>query len=114
MSFKIIDISSEQKLQLSNVASRDLNKRFGKNKDFLELQVCTLNNELLSTIRLTKSNYRLVNKDTDNLSDEIKIDFQTLLKANGFTSGKYKLKLNVLRPKIFGSNRLFDLKEIYS
>ena len=112
MSFKIIDISSEKKLQLSNVASRDLNKRFGKRGDLLELQVCTLSNELLSTIRLTSSNYKLVNKDADNLSDEIKIDFQTLLRANGFTSGKYKLKLNVLRPKIFGLNTLFDLKEI--
>ena len=48
MGFKIIDISSEQKLQLSNVASRDLNKRFGKRGDLLELQVCTLSNELLS------------------------------------------------------------------
>jgi len=112
MSFKIIDISSEKKLQLSNVASRDLNKRFGKRGDLLELQIYTLSNELLSTIRLTSSNYRLVNKDNDNLSDEIKIDFQTLLSTNGFTSGKYKLKLNVLRPKIFGPTTLFDLKEI--
>ena len=112
MSFKITDISSEKKLQLSNVASRDLNKRFGKSGDLLELQVCTLSNELLSTINLTSSNYKLVNQDKDNQSDEIKIDFQTLLRVNGFTSGKYKLKLNVLRPKIFGRNTLFDLKEI--
>ena len=112
MSFKIIDISSEKKLQLSNVASRDLNKRFGKRGDLLELQVYTLSNELLSTIRLNHTNYKLVNKDKDNLSTEIKIDFQKLLISNGFTSGKYKLKLNVLRPKIFGRNTLFDLKEI--
>ena len=113
MSFKITDISSEQKLQLSNIDSRDLNKRFGKSGDLLELQVCTLSNELLSTINLTSSNYKLVNRDKDNLSNEIKINFQSLLKENGFISGKYKLKLNVLRPKIFGlTSDYLSIKEI--
>ena len=111
--FKITDISSTSKLKLTDVNFRDLNKRFGKKSDYLELQILSLNNEILSTFNINKSNYNLLEKDNDNLSDELKIDFQSALKSKGFEVGKYIIKLSVLRPKIL-RGKVFNIKEISS
>ena len=109
--FKIIDISSELKFNLDTSSFRDLNKRFGRQEDYLELKVLTLNNELISTIKVIQRYYKLVNKDKDGLSNEIKVDFDTLLRDNGFNAGKLKLKLCVYRSKIFNKTP-FNIKEI--
>ena len=111
--FKITDISSTAKLQLSDLDFRDLNKRFGKRGDFLELQVLNLNNEVLSTFSIPKSHYELIEQDSDNLSDELKIDFARVLKDNAFEVGKYKIKLSVLRSKVL-RGKVFNIKEISS
>ena len=111
--FKITDISSTSKLQLADVNFRDLNKRFGKRSDYLELQILSLNNEILSTFNVNRSNYEILEKDKDNLSDEIRIDFQSALKDRGFEVGKYIIKLSVLRPKIL-NGKVFNVKEISS
>ena len=110
--FKITNISSPSTLPLEGIDFRDLNKRFGKNEDFLELQVLSLNNELLSTFNITKSNYQIVFKDKDNLTDELKVNFQKALKENGFEVGKFNLILSIQRNKIFRSNQPFNIKEI--
>ena len=109
--FNITDISSEIKLSFDTTSFRDLNKRFGKNGDYLELKVHTLNDELISTIKINQGRYRLINADEDNLSNEIQVDFNGILRSNGFSVGKYKLKLCVYRPKIFNGT-LFNIKEI--
>ena len=111
MSFKITDISSEQKFNLDTSSFRDLNKRFGRPEDYLELKIHTLNDELISTIKVSIRYYELINTDKDGLSNEIKVDFESFLKDNGFNAGKFKLKLCVYRPKIF-SNSPFNIKEI--
>ena len=111
MSLKITDISSEQKFNLDTSSFRDLNKRFGRPEDYLELKVHTLNDELISTIKIPQPYYEIINEDKDKLSNEIKIDFNNLLKDNGFNVGKLKLKLCVYRPKIF-NNFSFNIKEI--
>ncbi len=111
MSFKITDISSEQKFNLDTSSFRDLNKRFGRPEDYLELKVHTLNDELISIIKITTPYYELINEDKDKLSNEIKIDFDSLLRDNGFNVGKLKLKLCVYRPKVF-NNTNFSIKEI--
>ena len=110
--FKITNISSPSTLPLEGIDFRDLNKRFGKYKDFLELQVLSLNNELLSTFNITKSNYQIVFKDKDNLTDELKVNFQKALKENGFEVGKFNLILSIQRNKVFRSNQPFNIKEI--
>ena len=73
--FKITDISSPSKLSLDNINFRDLNKRFGKRGDYIELQVLSLSDEILSTFNLSKNFYQIVEKDSDNLTDELKINF---------------------------------------
>ena len=109
--FNITDISSEIKLSFDTTSFRDLNKRFGKNGDYLELKVHTLNDELISTIKINQGRYRLINADEDNLSNEIQVDFNGILRSNGFSVGKYKLKLCVYRPKIFNGT-LFNIKDL--
>tara|TARA_R110000744_G_scaffold30103_1_gene71401 strand:+ start:9480 stop:12941 length:3462 start_codon:yes stop_codon:yes gene_type:complete len=111
MSFNITDISSEKKFDLNTSSFRDLNKRFGRREDYLELKVHTLNDELLSTIKIASRYYKVINRDKDGLSNEIKVDFDSLLRDNGFNVGKFKLKLCVYRLKIF-NNTPFNIKEI--
>mgnify|MGYP003137135882 FL=1 len=109
--FNITDISSEIKLSFDTTSFRDLNKRFGKREDYLELKIHTLNDVLISTVLINSADYRLINPDQDNLSNEIQINFDKILRSNGFNVGKYKLKLCVYRPKIFNGTR-FNIKEI--
>ena len=109
--FKITDISSPSKLPLSNINFRDLNKRFGKKGDYIELQVLSLNDEILSTFNLSKKFYQIVEKDTDNLTDELKINFASALKSRGFEVGKFKLKISILRSKVI-KGKSFSIKEI--
>ena len=109
--FKITDISSPSKLPLSGINFRDLNKRFGKKEDYIELQILNLNNEVLSVFNLNNNFYQIADKDEDNLTDEIKIDFVSALKSVGFLTGKYKIKLSVLRTKVLNGKN-FNIKEI--
>ena len=109
--FKITDISSPSKLPLSNINFRDLNKRFGKRGDYIELQVLSLSDEILSTFNLSKNFYQIVEKDSDNLTDELKINFASALKSKGFEVGKFKLKVSVLRSKVI-KGKSFSIKEI--
>ena len=109
--FKITDISSPSKLPLSGINFRDLNKRFGKKEDYIELQILNLNNEVLSVFNLEENFYQIADKDLDNLTDEIKIDFVGALKKRGFEVGKYRIKLSVVRTKILGG-KIFNIKEI--
>ena len=109
--FKITDISSPSKLPLSNINFRDLNKRFGKRGDYIELQVLSLSDEILSTFNLSKNFYQIVEKDSDNLTDELKINFASALRSKGFEVGKFKLKVSVLRSKVI-KGKSFSIKEI--
>ena len=111
--FKINDISSPIKLPLSGINFRDLNKRFGKKEDYIELQILNLNNEVLSIFNLNKSSklFEIVERDTDGLTNEIKIDFVRALETRGFKVGKYRIKLSILRTKILGG-KPFNIKEI--
>ena len=86
--FKITDISSPSKLSLDNINFRDLNKRFGRKEDYIELQILNLNNEVLSVFNLEENFYQIADKDLDNLTDEIKIDFVGALKKKRFRSRK--------------------------
>jgi hypothetical protein len=108
---QITNISSELKFDFDTPDFRDLNKKFGRPKDYLELKIYNLNDVLITTLQISKEYYEILNKDSDNLSNEIKINFNSLLKNNGFNVGKYKLKLCVYRPKVFTQNN-FSIKEI--
>lgn len=109
---KITGISEEHKLNLETDAFRDLNKRFGKPEDYLEVKVHALNNELIKKLSVSKKYYNIINPDKDGLSNEIKVDFETLLSDNGFNIGKYHVKLCVYRSKVFKGKDLFTINEI--
>tara|TARA_R110001592_G_scaffold119991_1_gene323733 strand:- start:8810 stop:12283 length:3474 start_codon:yes stop_codon:yes gene_type:complete len=112
--FKIVDISSEQRIDIGNADFRDLNKRFGKRGDYIEIYVYSLNNELIKNINLSKSQFKLYAPDIDGLTTDVRIDFEKALRQNNIRSGKYKIKVCVLRPKIFKGRlrKYFNIKEI--
>ena len=100
----------------NQVASRELTRKFGKLEDYAELHVLSVNNQLLQSNLLFDSyTFPPDGIDTEGLISEINMDPVTELGKYGYTSGKYKVKLNLLRRKISNtSNLIFSIKEISS
>ena len=98
------------------VASRELDRKFGRTEDYAELHVLSVSDQILN------SNFNFINyttppeaTDQDGLISEINMDPVLELNNLGYTSGKYKIKLNLLRRKILNSSiSIFSVKEISS
>ena len=63
MSFKITNLQEQSRIDLPNIDFRDLNKRFGRRGDYLEVHIHSLNNELLRVLVPSRSYYKLFNPD---------------------------------------------------
>ena len=98
------------------VASRELTRKFGNINDYAELHVLSLSDQLLqSNLNFTSFNSPPEGIDSEGLISEISMDPTVELNKLGYISGKYKIKLNLLRRKILNSpNLLFSIKEISS
>ena len=101
------------RLNLNNsVASRELSRKFGYLEDIVELHIYNSNGNLLSSDYDFK-NYSFPEGTLGSLSTELNISPNSILEEKGFTSGKYKVVLNIQRKKIFNvSTNPFSLKEI--
>ena len=101
------------RLNLNNsVASRELSRKFGYPEDIVELHIYNSNGNLLSSDYDFK-NYSFPEGTLGSLSTELNISPNNILEEKGFTSGKYKIILNIQRKKIFNvSANPFSLKEI--
>ena len=173
---KIINISTEQRLQLDSIDSKVIKKSFGRNEDTIELHIYDLNNNLLisdtnfkdysleipketppSTTTVTSGvEPKIVNPEAKGAGEReyetkgpngsydgywfntgyemvwvstagespttgetpidlsyINIDPIKVLNDRAYIAGKYKIKLNIQRKKIFNSNnKSFNIKEI--
>ena len=112
---KILNISQNQKLQLSDqVTSRNLDRRFGLSSDFVELHIYNINNQLLKSVPDFRAYTFPPNiVDERGTSPEINMDPVQVLRTNGYTTGKYKLVFNFQRRKLVNAkSRLFSVKEI--
>ena len=100
----------------NQVASRELTRKFGKLEDHAELHVLSVNNQLLqSNLAFDTYTFPPEGIDTEGLISEINMDPVAELGKYGYTSGKYKVKLNLLRRKISNtSNLIFSIKELSS
>ncbi len=100
----------------AQVASRELTRKFGNINDYAELHVLSLSDQLLqSNLNFTSFNSPPEGIDSEGLISEISMDPTVELNKLGYISGKYKIKLNLLRRKILNSpNLLFSIKEISS
>ena len=109
---KIEDFS----FKTNQVASRELDRKFGRPEDYAEIHVLSVTDQLLN------SDFNFINYttppesiDTEGLISEINMDPVNELNNLGYTSGKYKIKLNLLRRKILNSPiSIFSIKEISS
>ena len=112
---KVVIIQEEMadRLNLNNsVASRELSRKFGYPEDIVELHIYNANGNLLSSDYDFKD-YSFPEGTLESLSTELNISPNNILEEKGFTSGKYKVVLNIQRKKIFNvSTNPFSLKEI--
>ena len=109
---KIEDFS----FKTNQVASRELDRKFGRPEDYAEIHVLSTTDQLLnSDFNFTNYTTPPESIDTEGLISEINMDPVNELNNLGYTSGKYKIKLNLLRRKILNSPiSVFGIKEISS
>ena len=100
----------------NQVASRELDRKFGRPEDYAEIHVLSTTDQLVnSDFNFTNYTTPPESIDTDGLISEINMDPVNELNNLGYTSGKYKIKLNLLRRKILNSPiSIFSIKEISS
>ena len=99
-----INISPEKSIVVDGINSQPLNKRFGRREDYIELHIYSNSGELL----VSEENffdYKFPKDLQGELSHELNMDPQQILKNYGFTSGKYKLSFNIQRKK---NSKFFD------
>ena len=97
-----------------DLGEKIIKKTFGRPEDVIELHVYSLANNLIY------SNYNFKDysfPEDAKRASEITIDYEEVLRKNGFISGQYSVKFNIHRNKIFNSNPdvyPFYLKDISS
>ena len=111
---KLIGESSKSRIDIKNI--NDLNtitvdRKFGRPEDYIEVFIADLNDNIIVTIpNFTEYN---IGKNTQGLIDEIDIDVLSVLISSGFTTGRYKLYVNIQKRKIFNTTTpAFSIKEI--
>ncbi len=93
-----------------SIASKTIDRRFGRPEDYMEAHIFNTRNQLITSI-LNFTDFEIIG-DT-SLTNEISLDPILLLNNNGFTSGDYKIIINVLRKKIFNTSlQKFVIKSI--
>ncbi len=83
-----------------------ISKTFGRPEDVIELHIYSLSNELLVS-DYDFEEYEFPAGNEAQTTSELLIDYEKVLNQRGYISGKYKLKFNVHRHKIFNTE-LFD------
>ena len=93
-----------------DAAEKIIKKSFGKPEDTIEIHVYSLEDTLISSI-YGYTDYSF--PEGQETSSELIIDFERALNSIGFITGKYKVKLNLHRNKVFNTEEYpFFLKEI--
>ena len=113
----LINLIQEDTLILpdkSGIDSVTIQKTFGRPEDYIELHIYNTSDQLI-TSNLNFQNFEFPSDVEGNKSSELIFNPLNILNSLGFTSGKFKLKFNILRQKIFQSEGYpFQIKEISS
>ncbi len=95
-------------LPLGSVVSKTIDRKFGRPEDYIEVHIFNQNDQILTSI----SDFQDYSQPNPN---ELNFDPVSLLNDNGYTTGKYRLGLNIFRKKIFNTSvKTFTLKAISS
>ena len=106
-------VYSGDDVALPNIASKVIDRTFGRPEDYIELHVYNTNNQILHS----NYNFRdyIIPSHNENapLTNHIVINPTKILQNLGFTSGQYRVKFNVLKHRIFNSQGYpFTITEI--
>jgi hypothetical protein len=104
---------------VQGINSVTIQKTFGRPEDYIELHIYNSSNELItSNLDFTDYEFPPIVEGTspeNQKTSELLFNPSKILNDLGFTSGKFNIKLNVLRQKIFQSDGYpFQIKEISS
>ena len=101
-------------LALVGVQSKVINRTFGRKGDYIELHIYNVAMELLHTNH-NFTDYTLPTGESGNITGNIQINPHQILNNLGYTTGRYLLKLNILRNKIFDTvEQPFQIIEVSS
>ena len=104
--------TQEDTLVLDTLSSKTIERNFGKVDDYIELHIYNTNNQLIYSEENFKD-YSLTLEEPQTTSNNIQIDPNKILTDRNFITGQFRIKLNILRNKIFNSLEFpFLLKEI--
>ncbi len=105
-------LSSEDSVNLPEIssASKIINKSFGNVDDYIEVHIYNSNNQLLeSDLNFTEYTF----PENTTFSSEILVDPNKILSDRGYISGQFRIKINILKNKIFNTNEFpFIIDEI--
>ena len=88
-----------------------VDRKFGRPEDYIEIFIMDLNNRVLSHIPDYKEYIVPPNNPHGTLTNEIDLDPKSILEARGYSSGVYKLHINIQKRKIFNdSNDVEDAR----
>ena len=112
----IVSQNTSPTLNLKNIddlSSTLVERNFGRPEDYIEIHIYDLNNNLLDTVRNFKG-YKS-EQNTGGLIQDLNLDPLGILNELGYTTGKYNLKVNIQKRKIFNVlGTPFKIKEISS
>ena len=114
-----VTINKIERLKSSDskgLTSRDIQRRFGKSNDYIELHIHDLGGKLLETT----PNYQgysipdqIENQSNPNLTSTLFLDPYQHLEEKGYTTGVYNVVCNIHRKKVFsGLQADFKIHEI--
>ena len=109
------DVDTNDSLLIQDLSSKTIEKTFGRKDDYVELHIYNSNQQkIFSDLNFT--DYTIPpNQPCFPLSRHIGLDPKQILNNKGFITGKYTLKINILKKKIFDSDNFpFSIKEISS
>ena len=98
----------------NTIPSREINRKFGKKEDFVELHIYDLNGKRLQSFHNFEK-YQYPNNSSGELVEELIFDYEEVLERAGYRSGIYDVHVSIQRRKIFDVKRkTFRIKEISS
>ena len=107
--------TTDDTLTIQNLSFKTIDKTFGRKDDYIELHIYNSNDQIIESDLDFKDFTIPTNQECFPLSKHIQLDPSRILTDRGYITGKFRLKLNILKNKIFDvSNYPFLIKEISS
>ncbi|MBC8398794.1 MAG: hypothetical protein H8E16_17055 [Flavobacteriales bacterium] len=99
--------------KLQNVASRTLSRKFGSSDDYIEAHIYNTQGQLLQTVSDFEGYQPPTNTDNSGKVSNFVVNPVEVLSDLGYSSGQYKLILNIQKKQILNSfGKIFTIKEI--